>query len=142
MRVMGAQTPDERLESRMDELAELNKRVEGEMRRIKAALRRTNPNGRPPGPRPPCDTERGYQRHYREGEHCDRCLAAHRRHERARYAARKLAESPVETDDSTDSTCDNGLTNQDGPRAASSPVALTAGGDIEGLARRYEGAPN
>ena len=62
-----------------------------EIRRVKAAMRTINRTkmGRPTSPRPPCGTEKGYQRHYREGEDCWDCRVAHSQHERDRYAARR-----------------------------------------------------
>ena len=91
MRVMGAETPHNRLAERVEELTELRDKIDLEIRRVKAAMRTINRTkmGRPTTPRPPCGTEKGYQRHYREGEDCWDCRVAHSQHERDRYAARR-----------------------------------------------------
>lgn len=85
MRSLGVEVPDNRLEQRVEELTEMRNRINAEIRATKAAMRKQGKRG----PRPPCGTEKGYQRHYREGETCIPCMNAHRAHSRRQYAAAK-----------------------------------------------------
>lgn len=82
---MEALTPVERAEQRIRDLTDMRERIEAEIRRTRASLKKS----RRRNPRPECSTEAGYQRHYREGEICAKCKAAHREHERNRYALEK-----------------------------------------------------
>lgn len=82
------------LEQRLAALRDLRRRVDAEVRKVKAAIA----DERPPTTRrrsrydvPECGTEAAYQRHHWYRELADRaCLDAHAAHERERAAARRL----------------------------------------------------
>jgi hypothetical protein len=81
------------LEQRLLALRELRRRVDAEVRQVKAAIADQKPPGKRRRSRnviPECGTESAYQRHHHYGELADAaCLAAHREHERARAAERR-----------------------------------------------------
>lgn len=82
------------LEQRLIELRDLRRRVDEEIRSVKAAIADQKPRRhyRPRNVVPPCGTETAYQRHYTRGELADReCLDAHAAHERERAAERRRA---------------------------------------------------
>ena len=85
---MRARTPAEKL----DELLTLQARVEAEIKHtLHTIQRRTARRSRLVVPE--CGTETAYQRHHHRGEDIDdECKAAHRLHNRVKYAAAKYGQ--------------------------------------------------
>lgn len=81
------------LEQRLAALRDLRRRVDAEVRQVKAAIADQKPPSKRRRSRnviPDCGTESAYQRHHHFGEIADEaCLAAHAEHERARAASRR-----------------------------------------------------
>jgi hypothetical protein len=85
------------LEQRLIELRDLRRRVDAEVRKVRAAIAEQKPPGKRRRSRyevPECGTETAYQRHHSRGEaNDDACRAAHAEYERVRRAMRLEAAS-------------------------------------------------
>lgn len=82
---MQARTPEEKV----DQLLTLRAKVEAELRATLAEINAEPARKRSRLVVPECGTESAYQRHRHYGEEADdECLAAHRLHNRIKYAQR------------------------------------------------------
>jgi hypothetical protein len=80
-------------EQRLERLTFLRARIDAEIRELAGQVPLVKRSRKNP---PPCGTESGYQRHRYYGEpRCDPCKAAHRLHNRAKYAAKVAREWEV-----------------------------------------------
>jgi hypothetical protein len=83
------------LEQRLVALRDLRRRVDAEVRQVKAAIADQKPPTKPRRSRnviPDCGTESAYQRHHHRGEIADRaCLDAHAAYERLRGEQRRAS---------------------------------------------------